>query len=248
MKKSRTQQVAKELKLWIAEQGLSIGARLPDESELMNMFHVSKNSVRESMRILETEGLLVTKTGPTGGVFVGAMSETKAQVMLSNYFYGKELSISDIYQIRTSLEPELVATLSGKLSDSQIVALHQQISKYNKPATTINENRQRYIDAIGFNILLADYSNNEFLRFVVRFACEMLIQLTMQDYNEKPKNQNMWEASVHRDRSIVNALIEGEAKKAHDLMRMDMVTAYRHMSKQDDTLKKTFLLESDDEN
>ena len=96
-KRRRTQELAESIKNWIVEQALQPGDRLPNELEVMEKFDASKGTVRESMRILEAQGILSTKTGPNGGVFVSEMSENKAQSLLSNYLFFKNTSISDLY-------------------------------------------------------------------------------------------------------------------------------------------------------
>lgn len=46
------------------------GDRLPSERALAGQFAVSRNTVREALRILEFNGMLVLKRGSTGGAFV----------------------------------------------------------------------------------------------------------------------------------------------------------------------------------
>lgn len=67
VKGRRTQQLAEAIKNWIVEQHLQPGDRLPNETELIENFNASKSTVRESMRILEAQGIIKTKTGPKGG-------------------------------------------------------------------------------------------------------------------------------------------------------------------------------------
>ncbi|GIR38966.1 MAG: hypothetical protein CM15mP50_4770 [Rhodobacterales bacterium] len=76
---------------------------------------MSKGTIREATRLLEAQGLIKTRTGPGGGCFVHEVSELRTIALLSNYFYFKNLNISDIYQIRKLLEPEVAGSLAGNL-------------------------------------------------------------------------------------------------------------------------------------
>jgi hypothetical protein len=87
-------QVADRIKDWVVERDLKTGARLPNEAEMIAQFGVSKGTVREAMRILEAQGLIVTRTGPGGGSFVGEVTADRAKALLANYFYFKELSVA----------------------------------------------------------------------------------------------------------------------------------------------------------
>ncbi len=62
----RPYQVAETIKCWMVDRQLKPGDRLPGESELMDTLQVSKGTVRESMRVLEAQGLVETRSGPGG--------------------------------------------------------------------------------------------------------------------------------------------------------------------------------------
>lgn len=64
VKLSRPVQVAEAIKNWVVEQGLQAGDRLPAEGNLIERFSMSKDTIREAMRILEAQGLIRTRTGP----------------------------------------------------------------------------------------------------------------------------------------------------------------------------------------
>ena len=54
----------------IDSQGLGEGDRLPTESEMARMLDVSRPTLRQALRVLETSGVLKIKAGQSGGVFV----------------------------------------------------------------------------------------------------------------------------------------------------------------------------------
>lgn len=54
----------------IDSQGLGEGDRLPNESEMARMLDVSRPTLRQALRVLETSGVLKIKAGQSGGVFV----------------------------------------------------------------------------------------------------------------------------------------------------------------------------------
>jgi GntR family transcriptional regulator, transcriptional repressor for pyruvate dehydrogenase complex len=88
---SRPQQVAEAIKSWVMENGWGPGVRLPSESELIGRFGMAKGTIREAIRILEAQGLVKSRTGPGGGVFVHQVSEERATALLGNYFYFEHL-------------------------------------------------------------------------------------------------------------------------------------------------------------
>ncbi|MBW3696871.1 FadR family transcriptional regulator [Vibrio sp. T187] len=242
-KRRRTQQLAESIKNWIVEQALQPGDRLPNELEVIETFDVSKGTVRESMRILEAQGILSTKTGPNGGVFVSEMSENKAQSLLSNYLFFKDISISDLYQMRLSLEPEIAASLAGTLDESQLEALSQQIDKYQQPPEDIYQERDHHIASLEFHSLLASYSQNQLLKFVVRFTAQMLTELTIYRKLYEPENHKLWHTGIESQRSLIEALRQGDAVKAKQIMQQHMLTAHQLMIKQEAQIANCFISE-----
>ncbi|PSW21753.1 FadR family transcriptional regulator [Photobacterium sanctipauli] len=240
----RTQQLAESIKAWIVQQALQPGDRLPSEQQVMEIFDASKSTVRESMRILEAQGILITKTGPKGGAFVTEMSEGKAQALLSNYLFFKKFSISDLYQIRLTLEPEIAASLAGTLNDDQVAQLHNQIDKYMLPPEDVYQEREHHIASIEFHSLLASYSGNELLKFVVRFTAQMLTELTIYKKLYEPGNHKLWHTGVQSQRALVDALQKGDAVKAKQVMEQHMLTAHQLMKQQEAEMANRFLTES----
>ena len=61
---NRPGEVSESIKEWIADQRKAPGDRLPQEPDLIKTFGVSKGTIREALKILETQGLVQTRTGP----------------------------------------------------------------------------------------------------------------------------------------------------------------------------------------
>jgi DNA-binding FadR family transcriptional regulator len=64
--------VARQILRDIKDQGLEAGSMLPSESAMLERFEIGRGSLREALRILEVNGLVIIKTGPGGGPIVAA--------------------------------------------------------------------------------------------------------------------------------------------------------------------------------
>lgn len=64
------EQVANQIAQAIARGELSDGDRLPNESDLGQLFAVSRGTAREAVRVLEANGIVDVRRGAAGGVFV----------------------------------------------------------------------------------------------------------------------------------------------------------------------------------
>ena len=243
VKLSRPAQVAEEIKTWVVSQRLRDGDRLPGEAELIERFGMAKGTIREAMRILEAQGLIRTRTGPGGGSFVHEVSRQRAKALLGNYFYFKNLTIDDIYQMRVALEPELVASLAGNLSETVLSQLEANIAEYSRPARTLDEERQQHVDSLRFHAILADQSGNALLSFVIDFMVNLLSDLTVYRKLYSPPNIELWEKGRDHQVRLVAALRDGDAEGARAIMRDHMQTAWTLMRGQEAEMLRQFIPE-----
>jgi len=64
------EQVVEQLRNLVINGDLRPGERLPSEADLAALFGVGRSTVREALRLLSSQGLVITRRGATGGTFV----------------------------------------------------------------------------------------------------------------------------------------------------------------------------------
>lgn len=242
-RQSRPVRVAEAIKDWVVERGLQAGDRLPSEPEMIERFGMAKGTIREAMRILEAQGLIRTRTGPGGGSFVHEVSKERARALLGNYFYFKKLTIAEIYQLRRILEPELVASLAGKLPEAVLEELEANIASYSEPAGTLDEEREQHIASLRFHALLAEQAENELLGFLIDFMVSMLSDLTVYRKLYSPPNIELWERGRDHQQRLVQALREGDGQSARTIMQSHMQIAQKLMEAQEAEMLRRFISE-----
>ncbi|WP_425052861.1 FadR/GntR family transcriptional regulator [Psychromarinibacter sp. S121] len=87
----------------IDAQGLGEGDRLPKEAEMAGMLEVSRPTLRQALRILETTGVLTVKAGQSGGIFVA--SEMVPLDILGRHIASEVDHIGELIAARRMLEP-----------------------------------------------------------------------------------------------------------------------------------------------
>jgi GntR family transcriptional regulator, transcriptional repressor for pyruvate dehydrogenase complex len=229
---SRPQAVASQIKDYIVTNGLSPGDRLPSEAEMIARLGHAKGTVREAFRLLEAQGLVRTRTGPGGGIFVHAPSEVRARSLLANYFYFRSLSLADIYQLRTLLEPELAASLAGRLSDDDLDRLEALAGSPPSPPTTAEEERAAHIASLEFHVALAELGQNPLLAFLVGFLASLLRELTVSRHLYDPPNPELFASGQRSQRRLVAALRASDAEAARAIATDHMRTAGKLIQEQ----------------
>lgn len=242
---SRPQQVAEAIKSWIMANGWTPGTRLPSETEMITKFGMAKGTIREAIRILEAQGLVKSRTGPGGGVFVHQVSEERATALLGNYFYFQHLTIDDVYQIRIVLEPELAAGLAGKLDAVQLSMLEEVMTCYAEPARSAEEERKQHIASLRFHALLAEMSGNPLMCFLIRFITNMLADITVSRQLYAQPNRELWQSGLDYQSRLLAALRAGDGPLARQILSEHMHNAQRLMRLQETALTRRFLPERD---
>src|SRR5437870_13916810 len=108
IKKTRIhEEVVTQIHELIREGRLKAGDQLPSERELAETFQVSRASVRESLRALETHGLIISRTGT--GNFLADLPVESLRAPLAKLLTEEKDALSEIFELRKLIEPEMSA-------------------------------------------------------------------------------------------------------------------------------------------
>lgn len=114
--------IAAYLRGRIVRGDLAEGDSLPSEAELMTQFDVSRPTLREAFRILETESLIVIRRGSRGARISAPRVEVAARyVGLLMQVSGTTLA--DVWEARTLIEPTAAALLAERRTDADLADL-----------------------------------------------------------------------------------------------------------------------------
>jgi GntR family transcriptional regulator, transcriptional repressor for pyruvate dehydrogenase complex len=102
--KEKPEQIADELRSLIVSGELADGDRLGHEPDLVERFNVSRPSLREALRILETEGLISVVRGVQGGIVVHQPDETVTARTAALVLRARDVQLADVYEARRLLE------------------------------------------------------------------------------------------------------------------------------------------------
>jgi GntR family transcriptional regulator, transcriptional repressor for pyruvate dehydrogenase complex len=107
------ERVAEEIVREIVANCLRTGDRLPLEGEMVDHYRASRSSIREALRLLEVQGLIVLKPGPGGGPVVGQVDPANLARTASLYFHLGGATYESILRTQAMLEP-LCAQLASR--------------------------------------------------------------------------------------------------------------------------------------
>jgi GntR family transcriptional regulator, transcriptional repressor for pyruvate dehydrogenase complex len=97
--------LAAKLRELILSHGLVEGTPLPTERELVAQSGLSRTSVREALRVLETEGLVVTKAGRNGGSQVRRPGRESISRSFELFVRSHGVRFEALLEAREAIEP-----------------------------------------------------------------------------------------------------------------------------------------------
>jgi DNA-binding FadR family transcriptional regulator len=125
------QQLADELRAEITSGRLQPGERLPPEPELCVKIGVSRSTVREALRLLASQHLIVTTRGVTGGSFVAHPDAEQLADGLSTGFalltHSAAIGLADLLELRRALEVPAAGLAAVRREEAHLVELRSTL-------------------------------------------------------------------------------------------------------------------------
>lgn len=196
--------IMKQIKDIVKSGELKRGDKLPSERELALRLNVSRTSVREAIKALETLGLVESKHG--GGNYIKNNFEDILLEPLSIAFMLLGSNNSEILELRKVIEPEVASMAAKNITENEIKELENIIEKLSK---TTDSKICASLDK-EFHYVIAKASKNHLLSTIV-FSVSSLIE----EYIDESKMYEIDREKVINDHKIIlEAIISHDSKKA----------------------------------
>lgn len=144
MPKRKAEHVAQQLLDRIITAGLAPGSSFGTEADLLKLFDVSRPTLRESLRILESQGVLDLRPGPRGGIIVKKPSIDILAHGLSVFLRLHDVPFIAVLKAREVIEPALASEAALNGSEEDFDHLEQSIERMKEikdQQAFIDENR-----------------------------------------------------------------------------------------------------------
>ncbi|GAB2766233.1 FadR/GntR family transcriptional regulator [Sinomonas soli] len=124
-----SQIIVDQIKALIRDGRLQPGDRLPSERELCQRFGVSRVTVREALRVLETNGLVTIRVGSHGGAFLTSPSAERLGEGLADLISLASLTAANVIEARFIVELGTLPLAVERATDEDIAALFAMVKE-----------------------------------------------------------------------------------------------------------------------
>jgi DNA-binding FadR family transcriptional regulator len=210
------EQVARDIADGVFSRNLGPGARLPSERVMLDRFGVSRGTLREALRILEMQGLIVVRAGPGGGPVVASMTPEDFNRVASLHYRSAGATVRELWKARVDIEPVLARLAAEQLTPEATQELTDLLERSRH--TTIDNDAEYISSGSTFHRVIAYASGNPILDLIARSLGEMTAYLESGALFPPEAREK-----VHKDhQAIAKAILAGNAKRAERLMREHM--------------------------
>ncbi len=231
-----SEQIVDAIIQYIEDGKWSVGDKLPSEMELAEYFGVSRNALREALKILTNTGILVARPG------IGTVISENAAFGISSRQFLRDLCSSDsveqILETRLFIEPEMAYHACLRSTDQELQELRKSLTE----TTTAWKNKKLETDAFSFHLQIAKLSRNDVCAGLMRTMLQQLAGDTQYREFNKRVDSDFVESQFYAHEEIMsamekrNSLLAKRIMYEHLLIRIKLINPEYHAANKENIL------------
>ena len=213
------QDIASRIEASVQVGRYEVGSRLPPERDLCIRMRVSRNILREALRVLETRGIVEIRHG-VGAFVVGYPSAGRAQVPIEVRLERAAFPVNEVMVGRRAIECAVVEVAAKARDDTDLARLRELL---DEAARCVSEgDTTTYVDLdVKFHEYLGTCTHNRLLEDVQA----ELTKATLSVRSIATETFDAMRAAVEFHGEILDALARGDGEAARAAMVMHLLDA-----------------------
>lgn len=208
------EEIVRQIRAMIGEGRLKSGDRLPPERDLAEKFVVSRTSVREALRALESLGLVEIRPGE--GTFVREVSVERLIQPLALVVASQREAIGELFEARRLLEPIIAGLAATRATPEERQEMERildaQAKEVANGATGIAQDAQ-------FHAAIGTAAHNRAINRILNAIMDLLSQSREESLNTAGRPERS-----HADHCrVLQAIVRRDPAAAEQAMRDHLV-------------------------
>jgi DNA-binding FadR family transcriptional regulator len=206
IKRSLVDQALEQLRRRITEGKWAIGERLPTEPELSAELGISRNTVREAMRVLAFCGLIEIRQGD--GSYLRSMTDPLGAMRALSH-----CTLEQAQETRQILEVEAIGLAALRRTEADLSALRDALKA---SAELYHGDLEAYISAdLVFHKHLVDAAHNPALSELYQYFSAIVAAQLRQTLNISPRRQAVFDLHI----ALLDAVEQQDPERAKSICR-----------------------------
>lgn len=198
------------------------GDQLPPERELAANLGVGRSAVREAMRVLQTQGLITSSTGPGRGTRIAPAQGSALARIFQLHFALSDTGSGDLTETRVALERSSAA-LAAKRITPKVLRRLQAVVEGMETALTIDDFNELDTE---FHVLIARAGQNQLIADLT-VAIRQAVREAIREASDALADWPAFRLELFREHSgILAAIDDRDATAAASRMEVHIRGAY----------------------
>lgn len=203
---------------------LEPGSRLPSERELMTQFEVSRSTVREALRVLESSGIIRSRPGDPRGAEVLPASAHSLRKPLLRLARGRDVRLGELIQFRMVLEGAANFLAASHATAPQVAAMESALHRMRE---ALSDGQAAFGPAdLAFHQLVAEASGNTMILICGDVIRDVSLGLIEDKLDHAPDPAAVMRESLHRHTAVFEAIKRRDSAEAARQARVALYDYY----------------------
>ncbi|MBE3091542.1 MAG: FadR family transcriptional regulator [Candidatus Atribacteria bacterium] len=194
----------------IRNRELKPGDKLPPERELAEKLSISRGSLREAFRVLESRGLIKSKPG--GGRFIREIRENDHNNTENIILSLEKSSILELLEAREIFEVKIAEIAAQRATVEDIKSIEEALNKMNEE-DGLKDDKKTESDT-EFHLAIASASHNFVFVNIIKLHLDLLRNTREKTQQIPGRREERW----REHQAILQAIKEHDTKKAGEAM------------------------------
>lgn len=203
---------------------LAPGDRLPSERALMTQFNVSRSTIREALRVLQSDGRVQSRPGDPNGPIVLPFSTTALRKSMASLVRADTVGMAELLQFRIMTEGSANQLAARFRTSAQLAAMEAALARMEG---SVGSGQEAFAHAdVAFHDLIAEAAGNTLLQVandVVRSVVLQLIERKITQAEDRPAQMM---DSCRRHALVLDAVRQQDPMLACTLARRHIFEYY----------------------
>lgn len=209
-KPKRAEQVARRLEDRILAEAWPVGHPLGRESDLAAEAGVSRWTFREAIGLLEQDGLIFSRRGGGGGLFVAAPMLDVVANGLGNYLAFIRVEPSEVVGLQQALEDAVIERAAPRLDQAARESIGH-LADLSRAASRSDA----FLRTYDIRTRLLEIANQPALTLLVRALSRLAADATAHSTLDDQAYDRLLDEIVASCRGMAEALRDGDVERAH---------------------------------
>jgi len=198
------------------------GEQLPPERDLAAQLGVGRSAVREAMRVLQTQGLISSSTGPGRGTRIAPAQGSALARIFQLHFALSDTGSGDLTETRVALERSSAALAAQRATPASLRRLGAVVEGM-AAAEAVDDFNELDTE---FHVLIARAGQNQLIADLT-VAVRQAVREAIRDASDSLADWPRFRVQLLREhREILDAITAGDASAAASRMEAHIRGAY----------------------